>query len=117
MAHLHMPASDDITGVPPAYGPLHARDGRKGAERPQEQTGPHPTPAPQAGEGRVGAGTVRYYRDGRDKPGHDQMGMARSFAPVTAERPNSFKLLTFVWSCLFPGILTNLHPSARTRNA
>jgi hypothetical protein len=30
---------------------------------------PPPYPSPLAGEGRVGAGTVHEYRDGRDKPG------------------------------------------------
>src|SRR6266436_4441900 len=40
-------------------------------------------------------------------------GAATSFAPVTAERSNSFKLLTFVWPCLFPRILTNLRASGR----
>src|SRR5262249_21199425 len=41
--------------------------------------------SPRAGESRVGEGTVPDYRDGRDKPGHDQPGTATRFAPLTSE--------------------------------
>ena len=55
------------------------------------------------------------YRDGQDKPGHDQLGIATTLPLLRqngrmAERSNSFKLLGFVGPCLFRGMLTNLHP-------
>ncbi len=35
------------------------------------------------------------YRDGRDKPGHDQVGIARAFAPLTKTSPDGFAT---IWS-------------------
>jgi len=56
-------------------------------------------------------GAVPDYRDGRDKPGHDQMGTARSFASLTGFRNRGKTRGGSAWSCtLIEGRMPRLSP-------
>src|SRR5262249_52955094 len=73
-----------------------------------------PYPPPQA---RVGAETVRKYRDGRDKPGHGRVGAATSFAPSTQRSTRGPDMKQFLAAVVIAVALTPAGAFAQERVA